>query len=70
MSFRSMEVPYALSWGERDRLVAPDLAERIAEALPQAELHVIPHGDHLFSRNLRVMVAEIIQEFLQRLDVV
>ena len=56
--------------GERDRLVAPDLAERIAEALPQAELHVIPRADHLFSRNLRVMAAEIIQEFLQRLDVV
>ena len=54
--------------GERDRLVAPDLAERIAEALPQAELHVIPRGDHLFSRNLRVRAAEIIQEFLQRLD--
>ena len=54
--------------GERDRLVAPDLAERIAEALPQAELHLIPRGDHLFSRNLRVQAAEIIQEFLQRFD--
>ena len=54
--------------GERDRLVAPDLAGRIAEALPQAELHLIPRGDHLFSRNLRVRAAEIIQEFLQRLD--
>ena len=62
--------PVCVIMGERDRLVAPDLAERIAEALPQAELHVIPHGDHLFSRNLRVMAAEIIQEFLQRLDVV
>ena len=62
--------PVCVIMGERDRLVAPDLAERIAEALPQAELHVIPRGDHLFSRNLRVRAAEIIQEFLQRLDVV
>ena len=62
--------PICVIMGERDRLVAPDLAERIAEALPQAELHVIPRGDHLFSRNLRVRAAEIIQEFLQRLDVV
>lgn len=62
--------PVCVIMGERDRLVAPDLVERIAEALPQAELHVIPRGDHLFSRNLRVRAAEIIQDFLQRLDVV
>lgn len=53
--------------GERDRIVELDLADKIKAALPQAELHVIPHGDHLFSRGVRLKAVDIALEFLSRM---
>lgn len=34
---------------------------------PQAELHIIPRGDHLFSRGIRQKAVDIALEFLSRL---
>ncbi len=53
--------------GERDRIVELDLADKIKAALPQAELHIIPHGDHLFSRGVRLKAVDIALEFMSRL---
>lgn len=43
------------------------LDEQINAALPQAELHIIPRGDHLFSRGIRQKAVDIALEFLSRL---
>lgn len=59
--------PACMLLGERDRLVEMNLADKINAALPQAELHIIPRGDHLFSRGIRQKAVDIALEFLSRL---
>lgn len=59
--------PACVLLGERDRLVEMNLADKINAALPQAELHIIPRGDHLFSREIRQKAVDIALEFLSRL---
>lgn len=59
--------PACVLLGERDRLVEMNLADKINAALPQAELHIIPRGDHLFSRGIRQKAVDIALEFLSRL---
>lgn len=59
--------PACVLLGERDRLVEMNLADKINAALPQAELHIIPRGDHLFSRRIRQKAVDIALEFLSRL---
>ena len=58
--------PACVLMGERYRIVELNLGERISAALPQAEIHIIPHGDHLFSRNSRLRATEIAIDFLKR----
>lgn len=59
--------PACVLLGERDRLVEMNLADKINAALPNAELHIIPRGDHLFSRGIRQKAVDIALEFLSRL---
>ena len=60
--------PACILMGERDRIVELNLAERIEAALPQAEMNIIPRGDHLFSRNSRIRAMDIAIRFLERLQ--
>ncbi len=59
--------PLCVLMGERDRLVTLNYAEKIKAALPQAELHVIPRGDHLFSRGIRIKAVETALAFMSGL---
>lgn len=59
--------PACVLMGERDRIVELNLADRITGALPQAEMHIIPRGDHLFSRNSRLRATDVAIDFLARL---
>ena len=59
--------PLCVLMGERDKLVTCDYSSKINAALPQAELHVIPKGDHLFSRGIRTKALDIALEFMSRL---
>jgi pimeloyl-ACP methyl ester carboxylesterase len=44
---RSVRVPSLVVWGDRDRLVDPTLAPRLAATLPDARLQVQPGVGHL-----------------------
>lgn len=59
--------PVCVLMGERDRIVEMNLADRIQTALPQAEINIIPRGDHMFSRSLRVRATELAVRFLNNL---
>ena len=67
MTISAYHGPACVLLGERDRLVEMNLADKINAALPQAELHIIPRGDHLFSRGIRQKAVDIALEFLSRL---
>jgi pimeloyl-ACP methyl ester carboxylesterase len=44
---RSVRVPSLVVWGDRDRLVDPALAPRLAATMPDARLQVLPGVGHL-----------------------
>jgi pimeloyl-ACP methyl ester carboxylesterase len=44
---RSLTVPTLVIWGDRDRLVDPALAPRLADAVPDSRLLVIPGVGHV-----------------------
>lgn len=60
--------PVCIMMGDRDRIVELNLSERILAALPQAELHTLEHGDHLFSRGVRIRAGAIAVDFCNRLN--
>ena len=43
----NIKVPVLLVYGEEDRLTPPDIGRRMAAAIPNAELHIIPGAGHL-----------------------
>ncbi len=58
--------PVCIMMGDRDRIVELNLSGSILEALPQAELHTLEHGDHLFSRGVRIRAGAIAVDFCDR----
>lgn len=60
--------PVCIMMGDRDRIVELDLSDRILAALPQSELHILEHGDHLFSRGVRLRAGAISVDFCERLN--
>jgi pimeloyl-ACP methyl ester carboxylesterase len=45
-TLRRLRMPALVVWGERDRLVAPDLAPYVAAAIPDSQLLVLPDVGH------------------------
>lgn len=45
-AMRRIEAPTLVLWGDKDRLVAPDLAPIVASAIPHARLLVLPEIGH------------------------
>ncbi len=41
-----IDIPTLLVWGEQDRFVSPEYAQRYAEAIPNSELHVVSEAGH------------------------
>jgi len=45
-AMRAITAPTLVLWGDRDRLVAPDLAPRVAVAIPDSRLRVLENIGH------------------------
>lgn len=60
--------PVCIMMGDRDRIVELNLSDRILAALPQSELRILEHGDHLFSRGVRIRAGAISVDFCERLN--
>lgn len=56
--------PSLLIWGADDKVTPVHFATRLMEALPQAELRVIPHVEHLPHEQCPERVYEYLQEFV------
>lgn len=57
--------PVQLIWGGRDPFGGVDVGKRVAAALPNAELHVIPEGSHVPWVGNPGTAAEFIRPFLE-----
>lgn len=58
------ELPVCIIHGAQDELFPVEIAEQMAAALPQAELHIIPDQGHALIFRANRKVGEILQHFL------
>lgn len=63
---RHFTLPVCLIQGERDEFFPPQIAEAMAAALPDAELHLVPRQTHALIFRQPWKVAELIASFLTR----
>jgi pimeloyl-ACP methyl ester carboxylesterase len=60
------QMPVCLIQGDADEFFAPSIAEDMANAIPSAELHLIPQQPHALIFKRPWVVAEILLDFLKR----
>jgi pimeloyl-ACP methyl ester carboxylesterase len=66
----SVKVPVLVVAGDHDSFTPPQLSERMAEALPNSELVMLPGGTHVAPLEHHERVALEIEKFLQKHQVV
>jgi pimeloyl-ACP methyl ester carboxylesterase len=59
------EHPVLLLWGEQDRLVPIEVAERLNDAIPASTLGLVPESGHLLLDDAFASVGEMIVEYLR-----
>lgn len=64
-SLRELSIPTLLLWGDADPISPVKVGERLASLLPQAELQVIPGGDHSLGCTRASLVAPLIDRHLR-----
>ncbi len=62
----SLDVPAAVVWGRRDRVLALDTGKALAHQIPGAKLTVIDDGHHFTPEETPRQVADAIAELLRR----
>jgi pimeloyl-ACP methyl ester carboxylesterase len=63
---RSISVPVRIVWGEQDAWLAPALAERLHETIPNSDLVLLPETGHLAMEDSPKEVAEALFDFFSR----
>jgi pimeloyl-ACP methyl ester carboxylesterase len=63
-SLPALRIPTLLLWGDADPISPVKVGRRLAALLPQAELHVIPGGDHNVACTFAGRVAPLIDRHL------
>ena len=61
---RDVDVPVLIVSGERDTITPPELSKAMAEAMPKAELFVVPEGTHVAPLEHREVINSEILRFL------
>ena len=61
-----LDRPVLLLWGEEDDTSPAENAPRVMDAIPQAELHLIPGARHAFAYEFPEVVNPLLVAFLQR----
>jgi pimeloyl-ACP methyl ester carboxylesterase len=59
----SLETPVRIIWGEQDAWLAPSLAERLHEMIPNSDLVMLPHTGHFAMEDSPREVAASLFEF-------
>jgi pimeloyl-ACP methyl ester carboxylesterase len=61
----ALDMPTLVIWGEDDRFLPVDLAERLADALPHSTLVLLPGCGHFLPEEAPDTVAPLVAEFLR-----
>ena len=62
----SLQVPTLVVHGELDRLVPPDNGRMLADAIPGAELVVVPDANHILMTDQPEQVEKVLLDWLER----
>lgn len=57
--------PVLLLWSDADPVSPVGVGERLRTLLPNASLHILPGGDHMFARDRAAEIAPLVQAHLQ-----
>ena len=60
-----LRIPTLLLWGDADPISPVKVGQRLASVLPQAELHVVPGGDHNLACDLAGKICPLIDRHLK-----
>jgi pimeloyl-ACP methyl ester carboxylesterase len=60
-----LQIPALVLWGEEDRFLPPELAERLGDALPMATIALLPGCGHLVLDDAPETVAPLIFQYLR-----
>lgn len=61
----ALEIPALVLWGEDDRFVPPEVAERLGEVLPRAAVALLPGCGHFLLEDALETVAPLVFRWLQ-----
>jgi pimeloyl-ACP methyl ester carboxylesterase len=61
------DIPTLVIGGEQDELMAPSATKEMAEAIPGAQLRIVPGAGHLPSLEQPRLTTQAITEFLEKL---
>ncbi|WP_407317836.1 alpha/beta hydrolase [Isoptericola halotolerans] len=61
-----IDVPTHIVWGEQDTWVPPDRADRLAAAVPGADVTLVPDAGHLIQLDAPVALATVLHRWLTR----
>lgn len=64
-SLSSLRIPTLLLWGDADPISPVKVGQRLASLMPQAQLHVLPGGDHNLGCDLAHLVAPLIDRHVR-----
>lgn len=64
---QSLEQPVFVACGDQDALCPPEWHRRMAEALPQAELHVIPNAAHMLPLEQPELLGGLLRDYIRRI---
>jgi pimeloyl-ACP methyl ester carboxylesterase len=63
----ALEIPAFVLWGEDDRFLPPELAERLGDALPMASVALLPGCGHFLLEDAADTVVPLIFQWLRRM---
>jgi pimeloyl-ACP methyl ester carboxylesterase len=68
-TLRQIETPTLIVLGDRDHLIPVDHSVYFYNAIPNAELAILPNADHFITRKEPMMFCDLIMGFFERADI-
>lgn len=62
--YPGIDLPVMIAWGTEDTWIPVDRAHRLAELIPDAELHLVPDANHLIQLDAPEHLTAILQRWL------
>jgi pimeloyl-ACP methyl ester carboxylesterase len=62
--YPTIQVPVLIAWGAEDTWIPVDRAQRLAQVIPGAQLHLVPEAGHLIQLDAPEQLTAVLQRWL------